>query len=76
MEDAKIKEEEKNEVEQKREKLESAQERLKQTSSKIAALEGNVHLHVMSTLLNSTQPVENAKSKTEASKKTDEKAQK
>lgn len=57
LEDAKIKEEEKSEVDQKRQKLESAQAKLKKTSSKIAALEGGVHLHVMSSLLNDTLPL-------------------
>lgn len=54
LEDAKIKEEEKSEVDEKKQKLESAQEKLKQTTSKIAALEGSVHLHVISNLLNTT----------------------
>ena len=55
LEEANIKDEEKDEVEQKRKKLESAQEKFKQTHSKIVALEGNVGLHVISQILNKTE---------------------
>ena len=75
LEEANVKDEEKDEVEQKRKKLESAQEKFKQTHSKIVALEGNVGLHVISQILNKTEPVQH-KQMDEVSKKSVDKDKK